>query len=105
MSPGAARGVCDGAGLRVMAPYSLTADSGSVAEPSETNSTGKSAGFTLRKLGGIVISIGSRRCAMVSAVCTSNAPASMLRLRSNWMVMTLEPCEELGDIDQNPAMV
>jgi hypothetical protein len=67
----------------VMSPYSWTVDSGSVADPSETNSTGKSAGFTLRKLGGIVISIGNRRCAMVSAVCTSSAAASMLRLRSN----------------------
>ena len=89
----------------VMSPYSLTADSGSVADPSETNSTGKSAGFTLRKLGGIVISIGSRRCAIVSAVCTSSAAASMLRLRSNWMVMTLVPCEELDDIEEMPAMV
>src|SRR5438270_13267686 len=89
----------------VMSPYSLTADSGSVAEPSETNSTGKSAGFTLRKLGGIVISIGKRRCAMVSAVCTSSAAASMLRLRSNWIVIALMPCDELDDIDEMPAIV
>src|SRR3954467_12240854 len=88
-----------------MSPYSLPAESGSVAEPSETNSTGKSAGFTLRKLGGIVISIGSGRCAIVSAVCTSSAAASMLRLRSNWMVMTVVPCDELDDIDEMPAMV
>src|SRR6195952_1559991 len=98
-------GICDSACPIVMSPYSLTADNGSVADPSATNSTGKSAGFTLRKLGGIVISIGSRRWAMVSAVCTSSAAASMLRLRSNWMVMTLEPCEELDDIDEMPAMV
>src|SRR3981081_1432658 len=89
----------------VMSPYSLTADSGSVDEPSTTNNTGKSAGFTLRKLGGIVISIGSRRWAIVSAVCTSSAAASMLRLRSNWIVMTLVPCEELDDIDEIRAMV
>src|SRR6267154_4329099 len=89
----------------VMSPYSLTADSGSVAEPSATNSTGKSAGFTLRKLGGIVISIGSRRCAMVSAVCTSSAAASMLRLRSNWMTIAVVPCDEVDDIDEMPAMV
>src|SRR5258707_7166824 len=88
-----------------MSPFSLTAESGSVADPSETNSTGKSAGLTLRKLGGIVISIGSRRCAMVSAVCTSRAAASMLRLRSNWMVMTLVPCDELDDIDEMPEIV
>src|SRR6185369_11456737 len=63
------------------------------------------AGFTLRKLGGIIISIGNRRCAMVSAVCTSSAAASMLRLRSNWMVMAVVPCDELDDIEEMPAMV
>src|SRR3982750_1922008 len=88
-----------------MSPYSLTADSGSVAEPSETNSTGKSAGFTLRKLGGIVISIGNRRCAIVSAVCTSSAAASMLRLRSNWMTIAVVPWDEVEDIDERPAIV
>src|SRR5215471_9510285 len=89
----------------VMSPYSLTADSGRVDEPSETNSTGKSAGFTLRKLGGIVISIGNLRCAIVSAVCTSSAAASMLRLRSNWIVMAVVPCDELDVIEEMPAMV
>src|ERR1700716_2026778 len=89
----------------VMSPYSLTADSGSVSEPREINRIAKSDGLTLRKLGGIVISIGSRRCAIVSAVCTSSAAASMLRLRSNWMVMTLAPCDELDDIEEMPAMV
>ena len=98
-------GICDSVCPMVMSPYSWTVDSGSVAERSVTNSTGKSAGFTLRKLGGIVISIGSRRCAMVSAVCTSSAAASMLRLRSNWMVMTLVPCDEFDDIDEMPATV
>src|SRR5215212_4151974 len=98
-------GIWDSVCPMVMSPYSWTADSGSVAERSATNSTGKSAGFTFRKLGGIVISIGSRRCAIVNAVCTSSAAASMLRLRSNWMVMTLVPCDELDDIDEMPATV
>src|SRR5712675_731589 len=98
-------GICESACPMVISPYSLTVDNGSVAEPRPTNSTGKSAGFTLRKLGGIVISIGSRRWAIVSAVCTSSAAASMLRLRSNWIVMTLVPCEELDDIEEMPAMV
>src|SRR6185503_5457831 len=89
----------------VMSPYSLTADSGSVDEVRTTNSTGKSAGFTLRKLGGMIISTGNRRCAIVSAVCTSSAAASMLRLRSNWIVMTLVPCDELDDIEEMPATV
>ena len=69
------------------------------------NRTGKSDGFTLRKLGGTVISTGSRRCAMVSAVCTSSAAASMLRLRSNWMVMRAEPSDDCEDIEEMPAMV
>src|SRR3979411_2953140 len=89
----------------VISPYSLTAHTGSVHEPSTTNNPGKSAGFTLRKLGGIVISIGSRRWAMVNAVCTSSAAASMLRLSSNWMVIAVVPCDELEDIDEMPAMV
>ena len=88
-----------------MSPYSLTVDSGSVSEASEMNRIAKSAGLTFRKLGGIVISIGNRRCAMVSAVCTSSAAASMLRLRSNWMVIALVPCDEIEDIDEMPAMV
>src|SRR6266403_5983473 len=29
----------------------------------------------------------------------------MLRLRSNWMVMALVPCDELDDIDEMPAIV
>src|SRR6266478_4908835 len=98
-------GNCDSACPTVMSPYSLTVDNGSVVDPSETNRTGKSAGFTLRKLGGMVISIGSRRCAMVKAVCTSSAAPSIFRLRSNWMVMTVKPCVELEDIDEMPAMV
>ena len=55
------------------------------------NRTGKSPGLTLRKHGGVVISTGSRRCATVSAVCTSSAAPSMLRLRSNWMVICVWP--------------
>src|SRR6478735_5581443 len=89
----------------VISPYSLTVDSGSVSEPSEINRIAKSDGLTFRKLGGIVISIGNRRCAMVSAVCTSSAAASMLRLRSNWMTIAVVPCDEVEDIDEMPAMV
>src|SRR5664279_2507031 len=89
----------------VMSPYSLTADSGSVSEASEMNSTAKSDGLTFRKLGGMVISIGNRRCAMVSAVCTSSAAASMFRLRSNWMTIAVVPCDDVDDIDEMPAMV
>src|SRR6266576_4541234 len=88
-----------------MSPYSLTVDSGSVSDTSEINSTAKSDGLTFRKLGGVVISTGSRRCAMVSAVWTSSAAASMLRLRSNWMTIAVVPCDDVEDIDEMPAMV
>ena len=97
--------IWDSAWPMVMSPYSFTADSGSVSDPSEMNKTAKSDGLTLRKLGGIVISIGNRRCAMVSAVCTSRAAASMLRLRSNWITIDVVPCEEVDDIEEIPAMV
>ena len=60
-----------------------TVDSGSVSEFRLMNRIGKSPGLTLRKNGGVVISTGSRRCATVSAVCTSSAAPSMARLRSN----------------------
>ena len=40
-----------------------------------------------RKLGGVVISIGNRRGATVSAVWTSSAALSMSRARSNWITI------------------
>src|ERR1700704_5141837 len=97
--------ICDSACPMVISPYSLTVDSGNVSEPSEINRIAKSDGLTLRKLGGTVISIGKRRCAMVSAVCTSSAAASMLRLRSNWITIAVVPCDDVEDIDEMPAMV
>src|SRR3979411_2864133 len=87
----------------VMSPYSLTAGRGKASGVSETNRNGKSEGLTFRKRGGIVISIGNRRCAIVSAVCTSRAAASILRLRSNWIVIALGPCDELDEIDDMHA--
>ena len=47
------------------------------------NSTGASAGLTLRYDGGTVMSCGSERCARSSAACTSTAAASMSRPWSN----------------------
>src|SRR5499427_5980211 len=65
----------------------------------------KSPGLTLRKKGGVVISIGNRRCATVSAVCTSSAAPSMFRLRSNWMMIDVVPSAEVDVIDVMPEMV
>ena len=61
--------------------------------------------MTFRKLGGVVISVGRRRWAMVSAVCTSSAAESMLRLRSNWTVIWAVPSAEDDVIELMPAMV
>ncbi len=90
---------------RAVSPYSSTVDSGSVGEMIAMNRTGKSPGLTLRKHGGVVISAGRRRCATVSAVCTSSAAPSMSRLRSNWMVIDVVPSEDDDVIDEMPAMV
>src|SRR5512147_2903833 len=80
-------------------------DIGSVSEIRLMNSTGKSAGLTLRNDGGVVISIGRRRCATDRAVCTSSAAPSMLRLRSNWMVIEVMPSDDEEVSEVMPAMV
>src|ERR1700726_4420960 len=66
---------------------------------------GKSAGLTLRKLGGVVISTGSLRAATVSAVCTSSAAASMLRFKSNCTVIDVIPSEDVEVMALTPAIV
>jgi hypothetical protein len=45
------------------------------------------------------------RCATVSAVCTSSAAPSMLRLSSNWMMIEVVPSAEVDVIDVMPAIV
>src|SRR3954452_10542863 len=86
-------------------PYSSTVDIGSVGELRLMNRTGESPGLTLRKNGGVVISTGSRRCATASAVCTSSEAPSILRLRSNWIVICVEPSDDEEVIDEMPEMV
>src|SRR3954453_19803781 len=66
---------------------------------------GWSAGFPFRKLGGVVISAGSRRCAVEIADCTSRAAPSMFRFRSNWSTIELWPRIEVDVIDDTPAIV
>ena len=67
--------------------------------------TAKSPGLTLRKLGGVVISIGSRRAATVSAVCTSSAALSMFRLRSNWTMIWVRPSDDVDVSEVTPEIV
>src|SRR4051812_33769568 len=69
------------------------------------NRIGKSPGLTFLNDGGVVISTGNRRCAMVSAVCTSRAALSMLRLRSNWMVIEVVPSDDDDTMELMPEIV
>src|ERR1700744_260423 len=66
---------------------------------------GKSAGFTLRKVGGCGIARGRKREAPEIAACTSWAALSILRSSENWMVMLVEPWVEDEVIESMPAMV
>src|ERR1700716_2940719 len=98
-------GSCEICWASVISPYSLTAESGKVGEFRLIYRIGKSPGLTFRKLGGVVISTGRRRCATESAVCTSSAAPSMLRLRSNWMVIEVMPSDDEEVSDVIPAIV
>src|SRR6201987_2400026 len=98
-------GSCEICCASVVSAYSSATESGSVGERQLQYMTGKSAGFTFRKRGGIVISTGSLRAATVSAVCTSSAAPSMLRLRSNWIVIEVMPSDDEEVSEGMPAMV
>jgi hypothetical protein len=69
------------------------------------NSTGASAGFTLRYEGSSVSSAGNSRWARSSAACTSTAAASMSRLLSNSSVMLELPCVLTELMVASPGMV
>src|SRR5262249_27190382 len=60
-------GICEICCASVISPNSSTTDKGKVGETRLIYMIGKSPGFTLRKLGGVVISTGSLRAATVSA--------------------------------------
>src|SRR6266581_9398777 len=84
--------------------YSSTEGSGSTCELRDMKRIGLSAGFTLRRLGGVGISGGSGGRAAEIAVCTSCAAASMLRLKLNCRVIEVEPCEFVELIESIPAI-
>ena len=74
-------------------------------EVSATNSTGASAGFTLRYDGGTVISTGNVRRARSSAACTSTAAASMSRPWSNSSVTDVKPSVFVELMTLSPGIV
>src|SRR6516225_3213363 len=66
---------------------------------------GWSAGLTFLSVGGLGRLVGSWRAAAWMAACTSSAAPSMLRSRSNWMVMLVEPWALDEVIEATPGMV
>ncbi len=84
---------------------SSTSEIGTVSEDRLMKITGKSAGFTLMKNGGMVICRGRCFAAVVIADCTSSAAPSMLRSRSNCMVIDVMPWPLVEIIELRPAMV
>src|SRR6266478_568618 len=84
--------------------YSSTVANGSTGEFKDMKRIGLSEGLDLRKLGGEGIPGGSCGSAAETAVCTSCAAASMLRLRLNCSVIEVEPCELEELIESIPAI-
>ncbi len=67
-------------------------------------STGASPGLALRKYGWVARPAGSSLAAALIAACTSRAAPSMLRDRSNCMMMVVPPSSEVEVISDTPAM-
>ena len=66
---------------------------------------GASAGLTFRYDGGMIISIGRRRCARSNAACTSTAALSMSRSLLNSRDMLVLPREFTELMSLIPSMV
>ena len=66
---------------------------------------GWSAGLTLRKVGGVGMSLGSCRNTREIATCTSCAAASMSRLRVNCRMICVVPMLLEEVIESTPEMV
>ena len=64
-----------------------------------------SAGFTLRKVGGLGMSRGKLPLALEMAACTSWAAASKLRFKANCRVIWLTPKALVEFMESRPAMV
>src|SRR6266852_4854141 len=76
---------------------------GRVEEVRLMNNSGISAGLLLRKDGGLGMPGGSSGVAALMAVTRSTAAPSMLRVRSNWRVIEVEPSELTEVIESTPA--
>jgi hypothetical protein len=83
----------------------LISESGSVGELSVRKKIGKSAGLTFCSDGGAGMSGGRLRLVRAIAPWTSCAAASMLRSRSNWMVICVLPVVLFELMAVMPAIV
>ena len=88
----------------LVSALSSTTVIGSRSEVADSSMIGESAGFTLRQVGGEGRFFGSWPEAALMAACTSFAAPSMLRSRSNWIVMLLEPSEEVEVSWETPGI-
>src|SRR5690349_1966173 len=77
---------------------------GMVLDVSARMSTGEAAGLTLRNVGTCGRSVGRSAEAALRAACTSRAAPSMLRFRSNCMLIEAEPSELVDVISVTPAI-
>src|SRR5262249_7224492 len=80
-------------------------DSGCVSEVRASSRMEKSAGFTLRRIGGVGIPDGSDRAAAAIADCTSCAAASMLRSSENCRAIDVLPLVDGEVIEAMAGMV
>src|SRR5665213_2914012 len=85
--------------------YSSTSDGFSVEDRIARNRIGRSAGFTLRKVGGWGNALGRLRVAAEMADCTSCAAPSRLRSSANCRLMVVEPWVLVDVIWSMPLMV
>ena len=76
----------------------------SVGEVSARMTIGASAGFTLRHVGLLGIPLGNSARVALMPACTSLPASWMLRDRSNWIAIRVEPSELEEVISLTPAM-
>src|ERR1035437_8143292 len=97
--------IMDMRGAISVSAYASSALSVRVFDITTRRRTGSSLELVLTNEGGLGIPGGSKGPAWVMAACTSCAAASILRLRSNCMMIRVEPNPLLEVIESRPLMV
>ena len=89
---------------RMLSAQSLVSMIGNSSDCTEMMMIGLSDGLTFQKVGGVGRLRGNWPVAAVILACTSSAAASMLRSRSNWMVIEVAPSTEFEVICATPGI-